>query len=467
MIFNKVVFTALFMGIFGIIQLSAQITGNFYLEKKLNQTVLISDGIDSSYLSQLDFIYSGKTPKILYGLDLSASYKNSALSPYQVYNDHFHYLVSPFGHLKLTDHITLDVRGHIESKKDKLVYAERPYWSDELAGHRGGFEIAKITYDTDHFFVKYGRDYFLQGMYFYENLLFSQYNYPYDQLIYGFKNDYFELSSYYLALNSVREGDIINLRHLNGHRLSINLKIGYLAFNEVILFGGQNRQINIALFNPLLIYYSYQKNAKNFESNSLVSAELYLRYKNYFFFSEFLLDDFQIDNEVPGDLEPTECGMNVTIGKNKLTKNLNWKFNYTRVANRTYNAPTRDYEKFIYKNYPIGHFLGNNFWLVNSSLTYQSNAHFLMELTASHLEYGDEALYATFNKDFLNYTVEEGYSESFPFGNVKVQSGFQLTGWYSFYNKLLLKADLGYWFNNKLLKHDFTFGLGIAYHLSN
>ncbi|HEM49323.1 MAG TPA: hypothetical protein ENO27_03835, partial [Caldithrix sp.] len=405
---KNIVFAVLILTLIGFVQLTAQINSNAFLEKDINQIFQSPEAVDSSYLTQMEFILSDPDNKILYGLDIFGAFKNSAVSPYQVYNDRFHYLVSPFGHYKFNDQVTLDVRGNIENKKDDLVYAERAYWSDELAGHYGGFEIAKITYNSDHFFVKYGRDYFLQGKYFYENLLFSKYNYPYDQLVYGLKNDYFELSSYYLSLNSLRENNDINIRHLNGHRLSVNLQIGYLAFNEVILYGGENRQINLALFNPLLIYYSYQKNARNFESNSLVSAELYLYYRDYFFFGEFLLDDFQIDKDVPDDLEPTEWGMNVTIGKNKLIENLNWKLNYTRVANRTYNAPIKDYEKFVYKNYPIGHFFGNNFWEIKSSLTYIPSEKLWMELTLSHLEYGDEALYSPFNKDYLNYTVEEG-----------------------------------------------------------
>ena len=445
----------------------AQIVNNFFIEKKLKQSFSQLSAIDSSYLMYPDFFDTEKSKELQYGMDFSASWQNSALSQYSNYNNQIHYLVSPFGHFKFNDQITFDVRGNIENKKDELVYQERTYWSDEFANHRGGFEIAKITFNTKNFFVKFGRDYFLQGLYLYENLLFSKYNYPYDQIVYGFKNEFFELSSYYLALNSLQDSDVLNLRHLNGHRLSINLKIGYLAFNEVILYGGENRQINIMLFNPFMIYYAYQKNTKNFESNSLVSMELYLNYHNYFFFGEFLLDDFQIDKDVPGDLEPNEWGMNVTLGKNKIFKELNWKINYTMVANRTYNAPEKDYEKYIYKNYPIGHWLGNNFWELKSSFTFIPNNQIFVELNISHFEYGKESLYSPFNKNYLNYTVEEGYSESFPFGNVDVLSGFEVSGYYHLFSNLLLKANMGYWFNNHLLEQDFSFGFGIAYQLKN
>jgi hypothetical protein len=45
-----------------------------------------------------------------------------------------------------------------------------------------------------------------------------------------------------------------------------------------------------------------------------MSLELYLNYKDYFFFSEFLLDDYQADNADSSDLEPPEWGMNITLG---------------------------------------------------------------------------------------------------------------------------------------------------------
>ena len=447
--------------------LYAQINTNMFFEKNMRDASWLPGETETSYRMYPLYSKLDTSAKLIYGFDLTSVYQNSALTPYQAYNDPVHYLVSPFGHLKFSNHIMMDVRGNIENKKTDLVYEQRPFWSDELAGHRGGFEVAKITYDSDNFFVKFGRDYFLQGNYFYENLLFSRYNYPYDQLYFGFKNDYFELSSYYLALNSLREGGSVYLRHLNGHRLSINLKIGYLAFNEVILYGGENRQMNIVLLNPLIIYYSYQKNNKNFESNSLVSAELYLNYHKYFIYGEFLLDDFQIDNKVPGDLEPTEWGMNVTLGKNSIINDFNGKINYTRVANRTYNAPLKDYEKYLYKNYPIGHFLGNNFWELQASLAYVPNNISSIEIQFSHIEFGKESLYGPFNTDYLNYTVEQGYSESFPFGSVDVLTGMQVSGWLSLFKNLLFKANMNYWFDNQSLEKDFTYSVGLAYRLSN
>lgn len=439
--------------------LFAQISSNPSFE-----TIFVKNQFPESYKYNIEdnLFLTSDSSKL--GIDLGIVYQNAALTHYQVYNDNLHYLVSPYYHLKLNNKITFDVRVNIENIKDDLIYPERTYWSDEFRDHRGGFEIAKITYEDKNLYIKFGRDYFMPGIYLYENLLFSKYNYPYDQFKAGFKNKYFELSSYYLNLNSLSDGKMLYQRHLNGHRLSINLNWGYIAFNDIMLYGGQNRQIELALFNPLLLCYPYQKNKKHFESNSLMSLELYLNYNDYFFFSEFLLDDYQADNADSSDLEPTEWGMNVTFGIQNIINDLDWKINYTSAANRTFNAPDKDYEKYIYKNYPIGHFLGNNFWEIKTTLTYAYKNNLITDFSFFYNESGDEALYAPFNKDYMNYSVEEGYTESFPFGKLIKQSGFKITSFYSLTKNILLTGNLSYLLNNCRLKNNFNFSLGTACH---
>ena len=61
--------------------------------------------------------------------------------------------------------------------------------------------------------------------------------------------------------------------------------------------------------------------------------EFYLNYFDYFIFGEFVLDDFQADKKVPGDLEPAEYGINMTVGKNNIFNNYDWKLNFTKVSN--------------------------------------------------------------------------------------------------------------------------------------
>lgn len=411
------------------------------------------------------FPYSTKSnsDSLYSGIDLYGSFKNNAINHYDNYKNKFHYIVSPYLHYMVNSQVSFKLRATIENIRKSYVDENKTYWSDEFSKHRGGIEIGTIEYTNEWFNLKFGRDYFVPGVHLYENLLFSRYNYSYDQLKIAFRSKYFELSTFYLNLNSYSENNILFQRHLNGHRLSFNIKYGYIAINDIMLYGGQDRQIELALFNPLLLYYPYQKNKRHFESNSLMSLELYLKYKNYFFFGEFLIDDFQVDKKVPGDLEPAEYGINITIGKKDVFRDFNWKMNYTKVSNRTFNAPEKDYEKYIYKNYPIGHFLGNNFWEIKSTLDYNPKDKLNAKLTFYYYEHGEDALYSDFNKDYLNYAIEEGYNENFPFGNINTQFGFYSTIYYNLSENIILRNNLSYWIKKGILNNNFNYSFGIAY----
>ena len=88
------------------------------------------------------------------------------------------------------------------------------------------------------------------------------------------------------------------------------------------------------------------------------------------------------------------------------------------------------------------------------------------ELSGYYLEKGDEGLYLPFNKDFLNYTVEQGYSESFPFGNIHEQSGFVLYSRYAVFKNLNTSAKISYWLANSFLEQDFNFLFGLHYNIN-
>ena len=453
--------------LFSFYSLTAQITSNSFLEKEVLSLSASLPDTNTSYRFYLDkhlFDYLG-TDSFGIGIDLNAAYQSGAISYYSNYEDNLSYLVSPYLHYQFIPSLSFDVRVNVENLQDQYLYPQRPYYSDNFSNHRGGFEIAKVSFENKYITVKFGRDFFLPGYYFYERLLFSSLNYPYDQIYLSFHNRYFELSTFYLSLNPVPYEGNTYQRHFNGHKLSFNLKNGYIAFTDIMLYGGVNQPIDPLLFNPLMLLYPYRKNKKNMDGNNIMMMEMYYNYHAYYIFVEFLLDDFQVDKETPEDLEPPEWGLNVTVGKEQLFKDMNWKINYTHVANRTFNAPNYDYEKYIYKNYPIGHWLGNNFWEIKTSLTYKGIPGLLADLTISHAELGEEALYGPFNKDYLDHTVEEGYEEDFPFGPIRLQTGASFKVYYNVIPNLLIKSALSYWLQNSHLKNDFAIMFGAAYHL--
>ncbi len=400
-----------------------------------------------------------------YGVDVIGGYRNSALDYYSVYNDNAHFLFSPYINGKFHENVSFKFRFNVENVKDELVDANKPFWADDLRNFRGGVEIGAITWKHDKFQVKFGRDFLFLPVVTNENLLFSNFNYPYDQLKLEYRNKDIAFSAYYLRLNSTRENGVIFNRHLNGHRLSINLfGKGYFAINEVILYGGENRNVNFLLLNPFIGYYVFQKNDRNFESNTLISTELFYQHHRLFAYVEFLLDDFQIDKEVSSDLEPNEFGYNITFGVKDIAPGLHWSLNHTKVANRTYNAPDQNYEKYIYKNYPIGHFAGNNFWEMKTSVRYEAGSRFMTDLDFFYREFGDEALYSEFNKIFLNFSVDQGYNEKFPFGEIRKQAGIVSNTFLTIGNNVTANLRFSYWFKKSFLKHRFNYSLNLAFH---
>jgi hypothetical protein len=405
-------------------------------------------------------------PQNTLGIEINTSWQNGAVSHYSNYEDAIHYRIRPYLGYAISKNWKAAVSINVENIRDEYVYPNRQYWGDEFREHRGYFEVAKIEYESEHFTAKIGRDFHKPGMRFYENLLFSDYQYGYDQLHLKLRNRYVEISSFYLDLLPMRYEGKYHLRHLNGHRIEVKLpyEYGYFAFNDVMVYGGIHQNIDWMSFNPLIFLYPYITNKQHIETatNTLMSAELYLTYQKWFLFTELLVDDYQVDRKVPGDLEPPEWGVNITLGKQKLLKNTNWKINYSRVANRTFNAPIHPYEKYLNKNYPVGHWLGNNFWEMKTSIRYATEP-FFVELTLSHTEFGEEALYGEFNKDFMNASVEEGYDENFPFRFKGTQSGVQMAAEYNFPYHFTATLNSSYWFNHYLLKNNFNIQIGLSW----
>ncbi len=401
----------------------------------------------------------------LSGAMLAGSFQSGAVSVDDNYNDPLHYLIAPFLQYRANENLSFDVRVNFENIRTDYIFPKRSYWGDEFVRHRGAFDVAVVRYQSKHFSARLGRDYKMPGLYFNEGLLFSRRQYSHDLLEAAYKNRYVRISSYYLSPTTLRTDSMTYQRHINGHRISVHLPWGYVAFNDLMLYGGVNKAMDIMAANPFILLYPYRKNKKHLDGNNLMSLEIYLHRHDYYVFLEALLDDWQADHKVPTDLEPTEWGMNLTFGKKHLFPDVEWKINYTRIANRTYNVETNPWEKYLSKNYPIGHWLGNNFWLLRTSLIYRRQQRWLTDLTLLFLQYGDEAVYGAFNTDYENYTVARGYTEKFPFGKVKTQAGFTINTFYSISDNLLVRGRMGYWFKNSRLKKNFNAGIALAYRI--
>ena len=101
-----------------------------------------------------------------------------------------------------------------------------------------------------------------------------------------------------------------------------------------------------------------------------------------------------------------------------------------QVRNRTYNVAQNDWNKYLHRNEVIGHALGNNFYGFGTSLSYLFKPELNLKVFTNIIRQGEGSVQGEFNTDFSNFTVEEGYSEPFPFGVVEKRFQYGLSAFY-------------------------------------
>ncbi|MDZ7821477.1 MAG: hypothetical protein U5N26_06500 [Candidatus Marinimicrobia bacterium] len=469
----------IFLFVFPLLLL-AQIQNNFLLERnfliqKYNwermHTRKVSDIlIKEAFEDTSNFIRPGVQADIFW--------QNASIEPSWNYNDKLNYTVVPVIYGRASKDLTFYVSFMAQNGKYDIIDSRKSYLGETQAGHRGDFEISKIQYETEHFYLKFGRDYFLPGMYFHESMLFSRYQYSYDQIHLAYWNKWLEVSSYYLRLNDMHSGGDRYLRNLNGHRVSVNLfDHGYIALNEYILYQGVQRPMNLALFNPFLIYYLYQRNENIGGTNSMMSLDFFYHVGQFFLHGEFIMDDFMTEKHTYSDLEPNKFGFNTTVGIKNIVPDLHWNVNYTRIANRVYATGNSSgggfIEYLVHENLPIGHHMGSNLWEIKSSVSYLQKK-YQGELQFIYRQYGDDVVYSPYNTDHYqghesNDPLEPGaeWNEAFPYvsdgGEPSVFWGFKTDHYYQLMDYFGLNLKASYWIEKGLLSSHFNIAGGVYF----
>ncbi len=381
---------------------------------------------NSADLLDIETKFDEETPRIKGGVFGEAEWRNSRETDSE-FNFHLHTqtglrwrnAVTLYNNLRIFDQADSNYIG--KEYKSLFAFVEQGY----------------LAIQQDWFQAKFGRDWLQTGPGRSAQLLFSDNSRPFDMYQVRIGKGPLQFAFWGIQLDQVfnREPSrFFARRYINAHRLSLNLgnKV-FLGVSEVVLYGGENRGWDLNYINPVGIYYAANVNQEpGVPSNNLlynIDWDLYLK-SNLEIYGEFLLDDYQIDNEQPGDLEPNEWGVLLGVhwadpgGWNGSLLN----FEYTQVRNRTYNVADTDWGKYLHRNEVIGHFLGNNFERFDLAATYWLKPQLYLKAFANLTRQGEGRVSGAFNVDFQNFTVEEGYHEAFPFGIVERswQSGLSL-----------------------------------------
>ena len=330
--------------------------------------------------------------------------------------------------------------------------ADKYYIGKEFIGLYAYLEQAYAAFKNDWLEIKTGRDFLQLGPGKSGQLLISDNSRPFDLYQVNLSTSQIGFMFWGVQLNrrkNMQENPTTSWvnRYMNGHRLYFQLsKKYYFALSEVVVYGGPNANWETGLMNPVMMYHAYNMNTPGIDVNTFYTVEWDLYpWPNWEIYGEFLIDDIQVEKKTPEDLEPNELGLLVGVQWASAKINgLAFNLEYVQIRNRTYNAPDNDWEKYLHRNQVIGYKEGNDLEHYIFSGQYWPNASTRFTLFFSYLRKGEGTVRGPFNKDFLDYTVEEGYSEPFPTGVVQngVTSGIKL-----FYKPLtsgFLELQAGY-----------------------
>ncbi len=233
-------------------------------------------------------------------------------------------------------------------------------------------------------------------------------------------------------INEIDASSVLHNRYFAGHRLDFRLFDNLnLGFFETIIFSGVNRNLELNYLNPLLFYHADQLN-ENIDDNTFLGIDLsWYLYNRVKLFGQLIVDDYQVDNDEPGDREPDEIGYQIGLQVVDLFELLDIKAEYVRITNRTYNQ-INPANKYIHRDMLIGHEMGPDGDACSFSISRWFNQSNMVSLNFLYRRKGEGRIDDPWDTPWLE--VEGEYDEPFPTGIVEKTFGawLNISG---FYNK--------------------------------
>lgn len=216
-------------------------------------------------------------------------------------------------------------------------------------------------------------------------------------------------------------------RYINGHRLDLRLgRWGGVGLSELVIYGGPTRTFELAYVNPINFYHGATLNDEDTlgrPANTLGSIDFTVfPVQKLELFGEFLIDDVKIEKKNLSDLEPDKFAFmgGVQYANPLGLDGIEVRTEYTRVANRTYNVLFNPWERFLHRNRPIAHFLGNNFDRFEIGGSGWGAPSVFVAASYEFLRQGQDTIDSPYNTDYLSVPdISAGYDEPFPFGIVQ------------------------------------------------
>lgn len=360
------------------------------------------------------------------------------------------YGTSPVGHLILAEsdssygrlQIRLEIGLQFGDRfvlKDRVVEdnkaeKERTYRGREWrSGLTGVLDQGYANINLGNLQLLVGRDHLRWGPGRDDVLLLSDQIPPFDMVKAEAEVGSFRLISFATVLDQISYpgGQVPAKRYLSGHRVNMKLRFGVeMGFSEVVLYGGENRDMEPHYLNPLLPYYGEQYDYSK-DDNILWSIDLTLSmFRNKEMYFEMMIDDFQSDFSS----EPHQIGYQVGLnyadpfGLDRSYLNLE----YTKIRNWVYGQ-IQPWNVYTYYGQCMGSVLGPDADRMALRLLYHLNHDIDLAFYGELRRKGEGRICA-----FPVSTVP--YPKKFPSGVVEQTNLFQMD--FSYQPGASLKLDL-------------------------
>jgi len=313
---------------------------------------------------------------------------------------------------------------------DEELEKNPDYQGKKWRGFAGEMENAFMLYRKGAFTLQAGRFAAFWGP-SRESLILSETARPMDAVSlrykWGFIHYTFQTGKLDRTRHQTENETVFENRYFSGHRLDLRLHRNfYLGLFETVIYGGPGRPMEWAYLNPFLFYHAYQLN-ENYNDNTFLGFDMTLYLKgNHKIYTQLLIDDFQIDNEVRGDNEPNEIGFLLGIHTARLYDNYELKAEYLAITNRTYNQV---YDRNRYVN--RGKLLGNEYGPDGDRATLEVsrwlNSLQRVSLQLMYQRKGEGRYNSTWTRPWMDV---DNYAEPFPTGIVEktFQPSLRFTG---------------------------------------
>lgn len=308
-----------------------------------------------------NYLFIENKISLMAGTDNSLFYSKNERKPFYSINAGGHYISR---NIILGNRFSMDKR----YKYDEYYPGDLSESDDWLYG-RVNDAYMDISTKRFNFFI--GRIHRNWGMPSFPGLMISDNPYTYDHINLSYSSPAFRFSMLYARLEDAEEGlEYFSIdstyqyysnvqKHIMGHRIDLHVTDNFqMALTEMAIYGGENREFELAFANPMTFYYGLQRNEDK-DMSGLWSIDLFYKpTPKISLYGQFLIDDIIINNDPSVNDRgryPDRFAVMFSIrGGDHILKGLNWSATYVKVWNDTYQS-RRTWENYHFNGLGMGY----------------------------------------------------------------------------------------------------------------